>query len=431
MVGNILGSFVACQVSHFSPPPPHSPSDLLLFLLLLLCCIGGNVDHVSFITSSQSTQACWVEEDYTQGTYCQNILHSVPLQGVVILHGLQRLHNLSTWDELALASTIETIFHSSSPLYSSFSYTTDESLHGLKVQFTTYIPTELFQLDGLDPDNLHEAYSLASNLLSQSISSGVFVKTIEQYLSSHQRDGHHYDLYDHGFIELLSVHEEHTWKNYLPMTYPPTSIPTQQLTTSLPSSVPINSTNSIPLTGDESSKSKHSSPQSSSLIPTPLVILIFVVSGMILIFYLNKSSSSSSSSSSSTKKNGKKQTKSSYHELSTSSHHKSDPLYGDDDDDDEEEEEEEDDIEAKVSFTECLEDHTPQGNRKERQAMIKVQKKKLPSSSNHPSPSLSPSSSSSSLKSSKSKNPMTKPKQQSQQSQQEQVVVVKRSRKGK
>lgn len=377
------------------------------------------MDHVTFITSSKSTQACWVEEDYTQGTYCHNVLHSIPLQAVVILHGLQTRHNLTYWDELALSSTIESIFHSSGPLYSSFSYSTDESLHGLRIQFTTYIPMELFDLDGLDSDNLHEAYSLAANLLSNSVSSGVFVHTIDQYLSSHQRDGHHYDLYDHGFVELLSLHEEHTWKNYLPLTYPPSSIPTQQFTTPLPSSQIVNSTNSIPSTGQ--SKSQHST-QSSSFIPAPFIILIFVVIGMFLIFYLKKSSSSSNSST--TKNKGKKQnqTKSNYKELSTSSQHKSDPLYGDDDDDDEEEEEV-DDIEA-VSFTECFEDHQqPEGDVKERQAMIKVQKKKSScSSASHPS-----SSSSSSSKFSKTKNPMTKPKddQQSQQL----TVVAKGSRK--
>jgi hypothetical protein len=328
-----------------------------------------------------------VEEDYTLGTYCQNVLHSLPLHGVIILSGLHTSTTLNAWDESALTYALEHIFQSHHPLPTSFTYTADTTGEGMRVEFVTYVPTELFGLDGLDPDNLHAAYEVAVAVLSRSMSSGSFVTNVDQYLSQHQNDGHVYELYDHGSVQLLSVHEEHTWRNYLPETYSPSSVPTALLSPTPSSTPPDNTTGTAGHPSSSSHASSHASPSSSS-VPVPLIIGFFVICGVALIFYLNRSSSSS-------QKKGKQQHQQHqrggrksmsdrqdgvYNELSTSSHHRGDPLYDEEDDEGDEEDEEnptEDEEERDIevfSFTECIED--PRDELK-----TKKFKKKSPSSS--------------------------------------------------
>jgi hypothetical protein len=285
---------------------------------------------------------------------------------------LSGLHTttLSSWDQAALSSALEQMFHSHYPLSTSFTYSADSSGQGTHVEFLTYVPTELFGLDGLDPDNLHAAFQIAADVLSKSVTSGSFVTIIDSYLSQHQHDGHQYELFNHGLVQLLSVHEESYWRNYFPESYPPSSIPTVQLSAT-PSPAPqANSTGQSP--AQLSSSSSPQSSSTSSAIPVPLIIGFFVLCGVVLIFYLNRSSSSSSHQKKSKQKAGKKVAEV-YNELSTSSHHRgADPLYGDDNEDEEDDEnqteEEEDDLEA-FSFTECVEDHKDEFKTK------KIQKK--------------------------------------------------------
>ncbi|CAE7660384.1 unnamed protein product [Symbiodinium microadriaticum] len=281
---------------------------------------------------------CIAESLYSSTLYCRDKLHiTVASAGIVLLHGLADLSELSSSDEMALTWAISAIMGSQENLYVTYQYSRDLTFDALKVEFNVEVPTYLVGYDGSDPDNLVPAYRAVTEKLGDGFNSGRFVSYIEQFAVLHS--GEALDIVNHGFVELEALQEgvlrDHTrWTNAPSPFYEdiPTSAPSK-FSTPTPTQ-PGDMTSSKagkPSSGHHHPSSTEETDWSSAVMISAAVVGV----GLFLMFLLRNQNQSTADVVSDVQTRGGR--KSAYRELSTDSYHgQGDRLVAGQDDDEEE-----------------------------------------------------------------------------------------------
>ena len=294
---------------------------ICVYVYLFICVHIGTAGQDQQLDFYISDGQCYPEQLYTSSLYCREKLDIVvPVAGIILLHGLVDMTDLSTSDKEALTFAISSILGSTDSLFVSYQIDKDNMFHALRVEFNVEVPTAMMGYDGSDPDNLFPAYQTAAKKLGDGFESGQFVTLIEQYAAVHV--GEALDMVNHGFVELEALNEgvlrDHTGWTHAPSPF------YQDLPTSAPSKV----TSSLPTSSGQltSSKSKqmnhhHTTAGTTNWVSNMMISAAVVGVGLFVMFYLRNESPSVETEGNVRSVSTKSPKSSSYRQLATESVH--------------------------------------------------------------------------------------------------------------